>query len=108
MVKVRISGRDYPAEGNFNTVCAFLKAVGRDTMEGLINIADLRPSDYTELVAAAVNEGLRQDGSDARMSAADVGASPDAFREIPEAVAAIFGELSPGRLTAEDGAAKKK
>jgi hypothetical protein len=106
MVKVKIAGRDYPAEGNFNTVCAFLKAVGRDTMEGLVNIADLRPSDYTELVAAAVNEGMRLDGSEARLSGQDVGASPDAFNEIPAAVAAIFGELSPGRQTADT--AKKK
>ncbi len=106
MVEVRIDGRTYPAEANFNAVAAYLKFVGRDTVDGLMDIARLSASDCTALVAACVNEGLRKGGSDERLTPEDVGAAPHSLAEVPEAVAAIFKELSPG--ASGQGDEKKK
>lgn len=106
MVDVKVNGRIYPAAANFNAVAAYLRYVGRDTMDGLIDIGRLSPSDCTALVAACVNEGLRKDGKDERITPDDVGAAPGSLVEVPEAVAVIFKELSPGVSGQEDG--KKK
>jgi hypothetical protein len=94
MVDVKVNGRIYPAAANFNAVAAYLGYVGRDTIDGLVNIDRLSPSDCTALVAACVNEGLRQAGKDERITPDDVGASPESLVEVPAAVAAIFKELS--------------
>lgn len=106
MVEVKVNGRFYPAAANFNAVAAYLGYVGRDTMDGLINIDRLSPSDCTALVAACVNEGLRKEGSGERITPDDVGSAPDSLVEVPEAVANIFRELSPGASGQEDD--KKK
>lgn len=106
MIEVKVNGRLYPAAANFNAVAAYLGYVGRDTMDGLINIDRMSPSDCTALVAACVNEGLRKEGSDERITPDDVGAAPDSLAEVPEAVVAIFKELTPGASGQEDG--KKK
>lgn len=106
MFEVRINGRSCPAEANFNAVAAYLRYVGRDTIDGLMDIARLSASDCTALVAACVNEGLRKGGSDERITPEDVGAAPNSLTEVPDAVAAIFKELSPGVSGQEDD--KKK
>ncbi len=106
MVEVRINSKLYPAEANFNAVAAYLKYVGRDTIDGLMDIAKLSASDCTALVAACVNEGLRKGGSDERITPEDVGAAPNSLAEVPDAVAAIFRELAPGVSGQEDD--KKK
>ena len=96
MVRVKLNGTEYPAAANFNAVTAYLRLVGRDTIDGLMDISKLAPSDCTALVAACVNEGLRLEGSEERLSPDDVGASAASIVEVPEAVAEIFKELSPG------------
>lgn len=106
MVEVKVNGRFYPAAANFNAVAAYLRYVGRDTIDGLMDIARLSASDCTALVAACVNEGLRKGGSDERITPEDVGAAPNSLTEVPDAVAAIFRELSPGASGQEDD--KKK
>ena len=58
------------------------------------------------LFRSCVNEGLRKGGSDERITPEDVGAAPNSLTEVPDAVAAIFRELSPGASGQEDG--KKK
>ncbi len=96
MTHVRLNGVDYPATANFNAVAAFLAFVGRNTMEGLMDISKLSPSDCPALVAACVNEGLRIDGKDERFTPEQIGAVPDSLTEVPIAIAEIFKELTPG------------
>ncbi len=107
MVEVKVNGRTYPAAANFNAVAAYLAYVGRDTIDGLMDIARLSASDCPALVAACVNEGLRKEGSAERVTPEDVGASQASLTEVPEAVAAIFRELSPG-ASGGDGDKKKE
>lgn len=104
--RIKIGGRAYPFAGNYNVVTAFLKAVGRDTLEGLTNIGELHPSEYCELIAAAVNEGLRLEKSDIRLTAEEIGGAPDSFSEVPAALSEIFRLFTPGRMTG--GEEKKK
>lgn len=104
MVRIKLNGIEYPAAANFNAVAAYLRFVGRDTIDGLMDISKLSPSDCTALVAACVNEGMRLEGREERLSPADVGASPSSIVEVPEAIAEIFRELSPG----PSGEEKKK
>ena len=96
MVEVKLNGRFYPAAANFNAVAAYLRYVGRDTIDGLMDIARLSASDCTALVAACVNEGLRKGGSDERITPEDVGAAPNSLTEVPDAGAAILRGLSRG------------
>lgn len=103
--RVKIGGHDYPFAGNYNVVTSFLKAVGRDTLEGLTNIGELHPSEYCELIAAAVNEGLRLEKSDIRLTAEEIGGAPDSFAEVPAALSEIFRIFTPGRMS---GGEKKK
>lgn len=91
-----MNGQLYPAVANFNAVAAYLRYVGRDTMDGLMDIAKLSPSDCPALVAACVNEGLRIDGKDERFTPEQIGAAPNSLEEVPVAIAEIFKELTPG------------
>ena len=93
MIEVKVNGRFYPAAANFNAVAAYLGYVGRDTMDGLINIDRMSPSDCTALVAACVNEGLRKEGSSERVTPEDVGASPDSLVEAANYVIEYKGYI---------------
>lgn len=105
MVRIRLNGTEYPAAANFNAVAAYLRLVGRDTIAALMDISKLSPSDCPALVAACVNEGLRLEGREERLSPDEVGASAASIIEVPEAVAEIFKELAPGASGTEE---KKK
>lgn len=65
---ITIGGKTYRVEVNWNALSNFLKAVGRDTLEGLSEISALRPSDIAPLMAAAINEGERLEGRDAQLT----------------------------------------
>ncbi len=69
-----LGGKKYRVEINWNTLSNFLIAVGRDTLEGLSGISEMKPSEMSALVAAAVNEGQRLDGVECNMTALELGA----------------------------------
>ncbi len=68
-----LNGKEYRVEVNWNAVSNFLVAVGRDTLEGLSDIANMRPSDITSLMAAAINEGERLEGRECNLTPLEVG-----------------------------------
>ena len=68
-----IDGQAYEVVANWNALVAFLKEVGRDTMDGLTGAGQLSPSDIAPLMAACINEGLRRKGSDRRFTSEEIG-----------------------------------
>ena len=68
-----IISKEYRVEVNWNALSAFLKAVGRDTVEGLSDIASMRPSDIAPLMAAAINEGERLEGRESHFTGESLG-----------------------------------
>ena len=71
---IAIAGKTYRVEVNWNALSAFLRAVGRDTIEDLASFNTLRPSEITALMAACIVEGERLEGRECTLSALDLGA----------------------------------
>lgn len=71
---IEIGGTRYRVEVNWNALAAFLKEVGRDTIEDLATFSTIRPSDITALMSACITEGERLDGRKGAPSALDLGA----------------------------------
>ena len=102
---INIGGRDYRVEVNWNALSAFLKAVGRDTLEGLSDISSMKPSDIAPLMAAAINEGERLEGRESRFTGESIG---EVIR--PSHVGkfmAIYIDQSRAQLEADEEPAKK-
>lgn len=93
MAKVIIAGVEYPIAVTFAAVAAYLEAVGENNAEGMEGFTKLPPSRYPHLIAACVNEGLRKEGRDERLSVEAV-ADCDLF-EVSAAVTTIFGAMAP-------------
>lgn len=71
---IEIAGTRYRVESNWNALTAYLAAVGRDSIDELSRIEDIRPSELTALMAACIAEGERLDGRGGAPSAMDLGA----------------------------------
>lgn len=69
MDTIIISGREFPVESNWRAITGYLKSVGRDSLEAVSDVISLSPSVIGGLMAACVNEGLRKEGRDERISA---------------------------------------
>ena len=56
---IEIDGKKVRVEANWNALTAFLAATGRNTMDGLSDLATMKPTDIAPLMAACANEGER-------------------------------------------------
>ena len=103
---INIGGKTYRVEVNWNALSAFLKAVGRDTLEGLSDIASLRPSDIAPLMAAAINEGERLEGKDSHLTGESLGEVllPVHVGEFMD----IYIQQSRAQVEVEESAKKKE
>lgn len=103
---IEICGKTYRVEVNWNALSAFLVAVGRDTLEGLSDIASMRPSDIAPLMAAAINEGERLEGRESHLTGEVLGAMirPSHVGEFME----IYIRQSSASVDMEDSAKKKE
>lgn len=70
---ITIAGTSYRVEVNWNALSNFLKAVDRDTLEGLSGLTSMRPSDIAPLMAAAINEGERLEGRESHLTGESLG-----------------------------------
>lgn len=70
---ITIDGRQYRVEANWNALVAYLAATGRDTMDALAKIGQLRPSDIAPLMAACLAEGERLEGRESDLTAERIG-----------------------------------
>ena len=97
---IEIGGKRYRVESNWNALMAFLEAVGRNTIDELSKIGDIRPSELTALMAACIAEGERLDGRDGAPSALDLGAlvTPAKVREFLD----IYALQSAPKMNVEE------
>lgn len=93
MAKVTIKGIDYPVSVTFGAIASYLESVGEDSSEGMANFSNLPPSRYPHFIAACVNDGLRKEGREERISVETV-ADCD-FIEVSSAVTVIFSLMVP-------------
>lgn len=93
MAKVTIKGIDYPVSVTFGAIASYLESVGEDSSEGMANFSKLPPSRYPHFIAACVNDGLRKEGREERISSGTV-ADCD-FIEVSSAVTVIFSLMVP-------------
>lgn len=94
MDRIIIDGLSYRVEVNWNTIVHFLEATGRDNVQELASLTDLRPSDLAGLLAASINEGERLDGKQVAFSAEDIGGLVD-FATMAEFIAIFTRQTSP-------------
>lgn len=71
---ITIAGQTYRVEVNWNTIVAYLAATGKDDVSSLLNLGALKPSDFSVLLACAINEGERLEGRETHFNALDMGA----------------------------------
>lgn len=69
-----IDGHEVRVESNWNSMVAFLREKGSDSLGALTTLQDLKPSDIADLMAACVNEGERLEGRDTHYTGLDLGA----------------------------------
>ena len=65
---ITVAGAQVRVEANWKAITAFLRYVGRDTLQGLSDLANLSPSDMAPLMAACLNEGARLEGLESSYS----------------------------------------
>lgn len=63
---LQVAGAQVRCEANWKAITDFLRTVGRDTLQGISDMAALPPSDMAPLMAACLNEGERLDGREAK------------------------------------------
>lgn len=97
MAKVVINGVDYPVAVTFAAIASYLELMGEDSAEGMANFSKLPPSRYPALITACVNEGLRKEGREERISIEQI-ADGD-FIEVSNAVTVIFEAMVPQTTT---------
>lgn len=102
MAKVTLNGVEYPIAVTFKAITGYLEMVGEDSSEGMANFSKLPPSRYPAFIVACVNEGLRKEGREERLSLEEV-ADGD-FIEVSNAITTVFEAMVP-KTTADD---KKK
>lgn len=102
MEKITLTdGRTFRVEFNWNAIVAFLDSTGRDDVSSLVGLSAIKPSDFSGLLAAGINEGCRLDGVEARVTAEEVGELSDvstmaAFMRIFNKQTAPKGAASAG------------
>ena len=57
-----VAGNQVRCEANWKAITSFLRAAGRDNLQGITDLGQLPPSDMAPLMAACLNEGERLDG----------------------------------------------
>lgn len=60
-----IAGSKVRVEANWKAITSFLTTVGRNSLQGITDLASLSPTDMGPLMAACLNEGERLDGREA-------------------------------------------
>lgn len=61
---ITIQGHAYRVEANWRALTSYLAEKGKDTMEGLSDLASLSPTSLAPLMAACLNEGERLEGNE--------------------------------------------
>ena len=101
MARITLKGNEYPVSVTFGAIASYLESVGEDSAEGMAAFYQLPPSRYPAFIVACVNEGLRAEGEEERITVEEVRSC--SIMEVGNAAAILFREMIPA--TSED---KKK
>lgn len=91
---ITIEGKQVRIEANWNAMCAFLKASGRDDLEALAGLGNLKPSEIAGLMAACANEGERLDGREANFTAQEL-SEKCGLATMTDFLAIYAGQVNP-------------
>lgn len=96
MVKdfLTIADRQYRVEVNWNAIVAYLEATGRDTMDSLSLLGQIRPSDLAPLMVACICEGERLEGRECDLTAERIGELCD-FAKLTEFLQIYARQANP-------------
>lgn len=103
MARITLKGKEYPYAVTFSAIASYLEMVGEDSAEGLAAFYKLPPSRYPAFITACVNEGLKEEGSEQRLTADEVATA--SIMEVGNAAAVLFQAMLPKSTGEED---KKK
>ena len=65
---ITVAGAQVRVEANWKAITSFLSSMGRNSLQGITDLATLPPTDMAPLMAACLNEGERLDGRDAQFT----------------------------------------
>lgn len=65
---IEVADSQVRVEANWKAITSFLTSVGRNSLQGITDLASLPPTDMAPLMAACLNEGERLDGREARFT----------------------------------------
>lgn len=65
---LEVAGTQVRVEANWKAITSFLTSVGRNSLQGITDLASLPPTDMAPLMAACLNEGERLDGREAHFT----------------------------------------
>lgn len=103
---ITIAGVRYRVEVNWNALMAFITATGKDSLDELTRLSDMKATDVAPLMRAAIAEGERLEGREFTMTALDLGAviRPAHVRQFMD----IYIVQSAAQVEPEDNAKKKE
>ena len=87
-------GRTFRVEFNWNAIIAFLDSAGRDDVSSLAGLDKIKPSEFTGLLAAGINEGCRLEGVEVRFTPEEIGALSD-LGTMADFIAIFNGQMTP-------------
>lgn len=91
---ILIDGKEVRVEANWNALTSFLAATGRNTLDGLSDLATMRPADIAPLMAACINEGERLEGREAGYTGLQIG-ELCGMSEMAQLIAIYADQTSP-------------
>lgn len=91
---ILIDGKEVRVEANWNALTSFLAATGRNTLDGLSDLATMRPTDIAPLMAACINEGERLEGREAGYTGLQIG-ELCGMSEMAQFIAIYADQTSP-------------
>ena len=91
---ITIQGKQYRVEANWRALTTYLAQKGKDTIEGLSDLASLSPTTLAPLMAACINEGERLDGRECAING-DWVAENCSMPEISAFIAVYIAQTTP-------------
>ena len=91
---LELDGRKVRVEVNWNAIVAHLDAAGRNTLDALAGIQNIKPTDIAGLMAAAINEGERLDGRESHLTAEEIGSIRNSIDAIGEFITIFARQTS--------------
>lgn len=91
---ITIQGKAYRVEANWRALTSYLAGKGKDTLDGLSDLANLSPTSLAPLMAACLTEGEQLEGHNVSFTA-DWVAENCSMPEISAFIAIYIAQTTP-------------